>query len=143
MNRKDGSFLVLFKNARKDEVFLIYRSDMSIWNLPGGGIEDNESPEEAAYRETKEETGFTIRIVNKLGKYKNIDIIIGGVWNFTYLFEGRVLSGEFTPEFEGCKGKWFKVTNLPEETGEITKVRIKDAISFRGEQFEKEFVPQK
>jgi 8-oxo-dGTP pyrophosphatase MutT (NUDIX family) len=32
------------------------------WVLPGGAIEENESPEEAAVREVKEETGLDIRL---------------------------------------------------------------------------------
>jgi 8-oxo-dGTP pyrophosphatase MutT (NUDIX family) len=143
MKPKDGSFVVLFKNDKRDEVFLIYRSDSPIWNLPGGGIETGETPKEAAYRETEEETGFEIKITNKLGKYKNIDVKTGGIWNTTYLFEGRVLSGEFIPEFEGCKGKWFKTSKLPKEIKEITRVRVSDALIFSGKQFDKEFKPQK
>lgn len=141
MKRNNGSFIVLFRNNKKDQVFLIYRSDSPIWNLPGGGIETGETPEEAAYREAKEETGFKIKITNKLGKYKNIDVKTGGIWNTTHLFEGRVLSGEFVPEFEGCKGDWFKISELPKEIREITRVRINDALVFSGKQFDKEFTP--
>ena len=35
----------------------VERGDM-VWNFPGGGIEDNETPEEACIREVKEETGL-------------------------------------------------------------------------------------
>jgi 8-oxo-dGTP pyrophosphatase MutT (NUDIX family) len=57
MKRPDGSFVVIFKDDSRKEVFLVLRSDKPIWNLPGGGIEGNESPENAALRETFEETG--------------------------------------------------------------------------------------
>lgn len=36
--------------------------------LPGGGTEDNESPEETVHREVREELGCTVRIIAKIGE---------------------------------------------------------------------------
>lgn len=142
MKNKDGSFVVLFRDNKRKEVFLVLRSDVSIWNLPGGGIEEGETPEEAANRETFEETSFKIKLSNCLGTYTNIDIKTGGVWNKTYLFEGRAISGKFVPEFPGCEGQWYRIDNLPKNVNQITKIRIEDALSYKGKPFEKEFRPQ-
>ena len=139
----DGSFVVLFKNDKRQEVFLIYRSDSPFWNLPGGGIEKGETAEEAVVRETFEETGFTIKLIKQLGTYKNIEVNTGGMWNMTYLFEGRVVSGNFTPEYDGCKGNWFEVNKLPKKLRRVDKVRIKDALTSKGKKFNKIFRPQK
>lgn len=38
------------------------------WELPGGKIEENEKPEEAAKREVAEELGISVSIVKKLGE---------------------------------------------------------------------------
>lgn len=48
------------------EVLLIKRSDTNLWSLPGGWLEPNESPEEAAIRETKEETGLDVAVIELL-----------------------------------------------------------------------------
>ncbi|MGW2010897.1 NUDIX hydrolase [Streptomyces nigrescens] len=37
------------------------------WQFPAGGIEEGESPEQAAVRETEEETGLTVEAVKVLG----------------------------------------------------------------------------
>ena len=51
----DGKFL-LMKRADWTEKY------SGIWNLPGGGSEPNETPQETATRETKEESGLDIKI---------------------------------------------------------------------------------
>ncbi|NBO24836.1 MAG: NUDIX hydrolase, partial [Chlamydiae bacterium] len=42
----------------KEKVLLIKRRDVPVFALPGGGVESNESAEEAAIREMGEETGL-------------------------------------------------------------------------------------
>lgn len=142
MKRPDGSFVVIFRDDSRKEVFLVLRSDKPIWNLPGGGIEDNESPEDAALRETFEETGFQISLTRKVGTYKNIDIQTGGIWNHAHLYEGRYISGKFQPEFPGCEGRWFTVDAFPDNAMPVTKTRIKDTLKNTDAPFEKEYHPE-
>lgn len=142
MKRPDGSFVVIFKDDSRKEVFLVLRSDKPTWNLPGGGIEGNESPEEAALRETFEETGFRISLTRKVGTYNNIDIQTGNIWNYAHLYEGRYASGEFQPEFPGCEGKWFHIDALPDAVMPVTKTRIKDTLEDAETPFEKEYRPK-
>lgn len=56
-------------NREQNEVLLIKRKDVPVWVLPGGGIEDKESPESALIREIEEETGYVVQIVRKCANY--------------------------------------------------------------------------
>jgi ADP-ribose pyrophosphatase YjhB (NUDIX family) len=49
----------------KQEVLLV-KDHKKIWTFPKGHVEENETIEQAALRETKEETGYTVQIINRL-----------------------------------------------------------------------------
>ena len=53
---------------RKDgKIALLNKVNKNIYKLPGGGIADNEIPQEAFEREILEETGCIVNITSKLG----------------------------------------------------------------------------
>ena len=60
-----GSTVVIL-NPKTQEVLLHKREDFRVWSLPGGKIEPGESWEDAAIRETFEETGIAIDDVERL-----------------------------------------------------------------------------
>ena len=48
---------------KEDKTLLIYHKKLQKWLPPGGHVEENETPVEAAKRETLEETGLEIEII--------------------------------------------------------------------------------
>ena len=54
-----GSTVLIFND--KNELLLNLRSDTNDWGIPGGGKEINETLEECAIREIKEETNLDIK----------------------------------------------------------------------------------
>jgi len=56
------------------QVLLQRRSDSNKWGFPGGAIELGETPEMAAAREIKEETGLDVRAGSLLGVYTELDM---------------------------------------------------------------------
>jgi len=56
---------VIFLNE-KGEILIVKPSYRDHWSIPGGTVDDNESPKQACIREVKEEIGLTIKEVRFL-----------------------------------------------------------------------------
>lgn len=56
-----ASAFIIDPNTRK--ILLVHHKKLHKWVQPGGHIEDNETPEEAAVREAFEETGVKVKLL--------------------------------------------------------------------------------
>lgn len=114
---KKRAACVCVKNENENEVLLISSSrNNNNWIVPGGGIEDNENPEEAAAREVYEEAGVQGRLGRFLGVFESVN---RKNRTSVYVF---IVDKEFEDWEEhkvlGRNRKWF---NLDEAKSELEK----------------------
>ena len=79
----------------QNRVLVIRRRDNGAWQLPGGILELDETPEAGTRREVREETGVDITLERLTGVYKNMKI---GV--IALVFRARLTSGRPQPTEE-------------------------------------------
>jgi 8-oxo-dGTP diphosphatase len=119
-----GAFAIIFDDDGR--VLLCHRRDMDAWNLPGGGLEPGELPDEGVIREVREETGLVVvidRLVGVYGKPGRSDLV--------FSFVCRIVGGSLceTDESDACN--FYDPEKLPPNTLLKHAERIWDAI--RGE----------
>lgn len=93
------------------EVLLIYRSDEDHWEVPGGKVEDDESPTQAAVREAEEEIGVEVQLDKPF--YTGEFMKEGEL----FLWHGYIVSTEETPSLQEEKFsdlEWFGKEELDE-----------------------------
>jgi 8-oxo-dGTP diphosphatase len=114
--RKGRASVVVIKD---NLVLLIHRlkNGEDYWVLPGGGIEENETGEQAAIRELKEETNLDVTTI-KLAYEDNVPW--DGNQNFVYLCE---ISQPIGPVINPEKSKNTESNNYTPQWVEIIKVK--------------------
>ena len=83
----------------KGEVLLQRRGDFGKWGFPGGAVERGETPEMAAIREVKEETGLTL--LNYKFRALVTFITTDGITEYMCLYTSDSFTGELITCDEG------------------------------------------
>ena len=73
MRNRSVVFVIRNKKILMEKLSYPSLGDRVFYSIPGGGIEDGETPEQAAIRELKEECGLVGTIVRKLTELYNND----------------------------------------------------------------------
>jgi len=58
----------ILKDSEGKIALVTHKHEVRFWQLPGGGLEEGETEEEALSRECKEEAGCNISIIKKIGE---------------------------------------------------------------------------
>lgn len=93
-----------------DTVWLIRHTYLEGWFMPGGGLNRNESLEQAARREAKEETGADLGEIILLGVFTNY---IQWKTDHTVVFLCKEFTFTGKPDAEIAELKQFSLNELP------------------------------
>ncbi len=108
--KKTGCSIIFFND--KEEILLLLRDDNpdilypDMWDIPGGHVEQNETPEECISREMKEEMGLNLKDFNKFKVVEFSDRIEHVFWKRQNLEIDKI---ELT---EGRYLKWFSKDDI-------------------------------
>lgn len=83
---------------RKGQVLWAKRYGQNSWQFPQGGINDNETPEQAMYRELYEEVGLS---------KKDVKVLYVSKYWLRYKLPKRLLRHDSKPMCIGQKQRWF------------------------------------
>ena len=101
---------------RDNKILFQRRTDNGKWGLIGGLLEMNETYQEAAIREVREETGLEVRLESFLGIFHNHDM----VWRngdaahvVSAFFTASIISGEPRIDEESFELRFFSREEMP------------------------------
>ncbi len=120
-----GAFTIIRNEA--GAVLWVKRTDKDLWNLPGGGVENEEPPWETAVRETLEETGCQVRLCDLTSINSYTDEA-----NLTFNFTAEIVSGQLTTGPESAAFAWFQPGEEPANTPPQHQERVADACTYSG-----------
>ncbi|MDE2818802.1 MAG: NUDIX domain-containing protein [Chloroflexota bacterium] len=109
----DPKVAVVVFLERNDEVLLIRRAvdpGKGKWALPAGFVDYDEAPEDAAARETLEETSLQVRIDKLLEVFPRKD---DGLADIVIAYSASILSGEARAGDDADEVGWFSRDSLP------------------------------
>lgn len=96
-----------------------------LWNFPAGRVDVGESLEEAAIRETKEESGYDVELIREIKIFheKATSVI-------KHVFEGKIIGGELKfPEDEMLDAKWFTYEEIKKIKDKLRDEWILDTVN--------------
>ena len=109
---KVGSDVALFDD--RGQILLELRRDNERWCLPCGWLEPNESPEEGAVREVREETGLEIRILSLVDVFPIMpSVAIGPHTAVAVVYLGEVIGGSIQVSHESLDVRYWPVDDVP------------------------------
>ena len=127
------SVVLLFN--KDNQILLEERADDGYFDFPGGGIENDESPIEAAKRELFEETGLVAKSLElfkiytgEITYYKYHDG--NEIYGVDHIYMCRDYKGNLTPQLSEVKNlSFYDLNHLPNLMSKRNKQIIRDLLS--------------
>ncbi len=91
----------------EEKRFLLVKEDNGLWELPGGGLDFGENPQDGIKRELQEEMGLNITFVAEKPSYFLTIPNLKNVYIANVLYETKVEDLNFTPSEECVEIKFF------------------------------------
>ena len=91
-------------------VLLALRRELRGWELPGGRAEPGEDERVALVREIREETGFAVEPIERVGEYRRS----GFASHTARVFRCRVSGGTLRPSADTPDVAWFSIDAVPD-----------------------------
>ncbi|MGW2939189.1 NUDIX hydrolase [Streptomyces sp. NPDC001156] len=114
--------------VREDgRLLAIRRADNGTWELPGGVLELNETPEAGVAREVLEETGIHIEVDELTGVYKNTTRGIVAL-----VFRCKPSGGTERTSTESTAVEWLTPDEVSQRMAEVFAIRLLDALDGNG-----------
>ncbi len=111
-------------SSGETEIVVVHRPAYDDWTLPKGKVDSDETPEECALREVKEETGFRCELGRPVGCTAYVDR--RGRNKVACYWVMEVISGRFRPGGEVDRMLWLTV---PDAVKRLTYERDKALIA--------------
>jgi len=104
----------------QNRLLMMRRSDTGSWGVPGGATEPGEKVEQAAQRETFEETNLEIGEMSLFGVFSGPELYFrypngDEVYNVTIVYLSRDWHNEVKLNDEHTEWGWFLANEIPED----------------------------
>lgn len=117
----NSAFGIVLKDKK---ILLTERRDVPVWVLPGGGVENGETPQMCCLREVQEETGIEAKVIRHALHLKPVNRLS----DKTDVFICEAINGTLMITDEVRSVGWFSLDDLPGELFFAHKKWIEEAL---------------
>ncbi|MCX6792833.1 MAG: NUDIX domain-containing protein [Candidatus Falkowbacteria bacterium] len=116
--KRDGKYLLVQESRPGTDVH-------GLWNLPAGKVDEGETIEQAAIREAKEEIGYDVELIRKLGIFQaHVQTPP------KHAFEAKIIAGDLAwPKDEIQDARWFTYQEVNDMENQLREEWVLGAIN--------------
>ncbi|MGL5296765.1 MAG: NUDIX hydrolase N-terminal domain-containing protein [Culicoidibacterales bacterium] len=98
-----------------NKILFVQERDSGYWSLPGGWVDVNSTPSEAAVKEIFEESGYVCELERLVAVFdRNRYLEVQSIYDvLCFYFIGKIVGGAPKPNHETVSVEWFELNDLP------------------------------